>query len=138
MIEIEKVSKLVNYIEENLRTTKTSGLEFIDPRHLTDRLVSKQNHVVFGRRGAGKSTLLSSVTKDQKSFKIFLNMDDFKDITFPNIILHILIASFSELEKHLKKSFPWYKFKRKARKLKKILLNDISQLEQLLLRQLNI
>ncbi len=57
----EEVEKLVTYIEENLRASSSAGLPFVDSRHYRSRLLSKQNHIVFGRRGAGKTSLISSV-----------------------------------------------------------------------------
>ena len=59
-----EITKLINYIEENLRTTTKTKTTFIDPQGFLDRLKTKQNHVVFGRRGAGKSLLTTSLLND--------------------------------------------------------------------------
>jgi len=69
-----EIAKLVTCIEENLRASPTSGLPFVDSRHSRTRLLSKQNHVVFGRRGAGKTTLVSSLQESGSHIEIYLNV----------------------------------------------------------------
>ena len=110
MNKSDDVNLLITYIEENLRATGSSGLEFIDPRNHRQRLISKQNHVIFGRRGAGKSTLLSPLKNLPECIGINLNLEDYKDITFPNIIVSILIEAFKTLRLEIKSNYPWYKF----------------------------
>ena len=97
-----EIARLVTYIEENLRASPTAGLQFVDSRHLKSRLLSKQNHIVFGRRGAGKTSLVRSRSEDSGQLDIYLNLEDYKDITFPNILIHILLKLFQELEQHIR------------------------------------
>ena len=89
----DKVAQLGKYIEENLRASQSAGLKFVDPRYFGQRLMAKQNHVVFGRRGAGKSTLVSSCQKEPATIAIYLNLETYKDITFPNIIVQVFLVS---------------------------------------------
>ena len=84
-----ELNKLITYIEENTRADKVSGIEFIDPRNFKARVVGKQNYVVFGRRGAGKSTLLKTIENNDTIITVYINLEDYKDITFPNIIINI-------------------------------------------------
>jgi len=42
MIEKQELSKLTNYIEQNLRASKTGGLNFVDNRNYRTRLVNEQ------------------------------------------------------------------------------------------------
>lgn len=93
-MNIIEVNKLVSFIEENTRADKVSGIDFIDPRNFKSKVHSRQNGVVFGRRGAGKSTLLKTLENNSKIFSIYVNLEDYKDITFPNIIIKILIRFF--------------------------------------------
>jgi hypothetical protein len=97
-----ETARLVTYIEENLRASPTAGLQFVDSRHLKSRLLSKQNHVVFGRRGAGKTSLVRSTSEDSGHLDVYLNLEDYKDITFPNIVIHILLKLFRELDQHIR------------------------------------
>ena len=103
-----QVAQLVKYIEKNLRASQSAGLKFVDPRYFGQRLMTQQNHVVFGRRGAGKSTLLSSCQKEPGTIAIFLDLETYKDITFPNIIVQVLLSSFKNLRLILQKRYPWY------------------------------
>lgn len=114
-----EVTKLVTYIEENLRASPSSGLQFVDSRRYRARLLSKQNHVVFGRRGAGKTCLVSSAKDSADRLDIYLNLEDYKDITFPNIVLHILIEVFNQLGHRIKSAYPWYKLSLKAFRCRK-------------------
>ena len=98
---------LLTYVEEHLRATQKAGLTFVDPRHLKRSLASKQNHAIFGRRGAGKSTFVKSLMggdNDGEHLAIYVNLEDYKDISFPNIILHVLRACFRELQCRIKRT----------------------------------
>lgn len=99
-----EISKLVTFIEENLRASPTVGLPFVDTRHYRTRLISKQNHVVFGRRGAGKTSLVRPVGITPGHINLYLNLEDYKDITFPNILIHILFQLFSLLRDRIRAS----------------------------------
>jgi hypothetical protein len=125
--------RLITYIEENLRASKTSGIEFIDPRNHKDRLVARQNHVVFGRRGAGKSTLLSSLAREPQIVLIQIDLEDYKDITFPNIVLQVLASLLAGLEKSVQSHNPWYRFARNARVLRRDLRSEIKKLKSIFL-----
>jgi len=105
-----EITKLVTFIEENLRASPSSGLPFVDSRSFRTRLLSKQNHVVFGRRGSGKTTLISSTKEPSTHLDIYLNLEDFKDITFPNIVIYVLHEMFNLLNDQISNMYPWYKF----------------------------
>ena len=131
-MNLNEVNKLVSFIEENTRADKVSGIEFIDPRNFKSKVHSRQNGVVFGRRGAGKSTLLKTLHNNSKIFSIYVNLEDYKDITFPNIIIKILIRFFKVSIENLKSESNIFDFKKylKIRKLIKSLKNEISELEK--------
>lgn len=98
-----EVAKLTTYIEENLRSSPRAGLPFVDTRHYRNRLLSKQNHVVFGRRGAGKTTLVSSISDSTDHIHVYINAEDYKDITFPNIIIQVLVELLAQLDRVARK-----------------------------------
>lgn len=131
-MDLNEVNKLVSFIEENTRADKVSGIEFIDPRNFKSKVHSRQNGVVFGRRGAGKSTLLKTLDNNSKIFSIYVNLEDYKDITFPNIIIKILIRFFKVSIENLKSESSVLEFKKllKIRKLIKKLKNEIKELEK--------
>ncbi len=103
-------------------------MSFIDPNNFKRKLSSKQNHVVFGRRGSGKSSLSSSLKQSKDHVFIYINLENFKDISFPNIILHVLKSGFSQLHKELKR--PFYKPSWSAYISRKKLLKAINTLEE--------
>lgn len=98
--EILKLQNVVNFIEENIRNSTKTDLSYVDLRNQKNRLLTKQNHVIFGRRGAGKSSLLNELKDGSMNNGVIikLNMEDFKDIAFPNILTHILINVFEKFE----------------------------------------
>jgi hypothetical protein len=130
-MDLKEIQKLIRYIEENTRADKVSGIEFIDPRNFKAKIQGKQNYVVFGRRGAGKSTLLKTLIPENGNFSIYVNLEDYKDITFPNIIIKVLIRFFEGINKKLDEDISIFKFGkwRKKRKLKKNLSNLITELK---------
>lgn len=104
-----EVNKLTRYIEENLRSSISSGITFVDARNFRSRIQSKQNHVVFGRRGAGKTSLVQSVRDSGAYLDIYINLEDYKDITFPNIVIYVLFELFDILNQKISSLYPFYK-----------------------------
>ena len=113
-----KLSKLRNIINENLRTQlKNNDVEYVSSGHTLDDVIAKQSHCIFARRGCGKTLLLHHSRRrlphDVKA--IYINCEDFKHHSFPNVLIEILDAIFRELEKNLG---GWFG---KSKKLKAIL-----------------
>lgn len=127
-----ELDKLITYLEENTRADKVSGIDFIDPRSFKKKVRGKQNYVVFGRRGAGKSTLLKTLNKDPNSQTIYVNLEDYKDITFPNIIIKVLCSFYREIIKDLKNRRSFFKKKNflATRKIVKDINNLIDEFEK--------
>lgn len=93
----EDIAKVLRYIEENMRVTEQTSIEYLDTQGNIDRLSIKQNHIIFGRRGSGKSLLLKSLRKSNDFSCISVNMEDFKDISFPNSIIQVQKAIIKQL-----------------------------------------
>lgn len=108
-MNIEQLNRLSGFIEENLRSSQSAGLKFIDSGNLKSRLTNKQNHVIFGRRGAGKSTFVSLLKEESQNFiSVYVDLDVYKDISFPNILIKVLIVIFDELEKFADSKIKFY------------------------------
>jgi hypothetical protein len=107
-MEQTEIRKLIGYIETNLRSSEKAGLKFVDTRNFNNQLNSRQNHVVFGRRGAGKTSLLKSIRGSADSLDIYVNLEKYKNITFPNILISVLIAMFEGIEIRIAKKWPCY------------------------------
>jgi hypothetical protein len=99
------VVELRRLIQENSRIQKGSSIEidYVDVTHALADAMTRQNHVVFGRRGCGKSLLLEKVRKGvgQKIRAIYINCEDYKHHSFPNVLVEILDTVFTEIEEHL-------------------------------------
>ena len=114
----EQLEKLRLSINENLRVQKGGAdqVPYIDVGSVLSDVRARQNHVVFARRGCGKTLLLhhSSRLLDSSIESVYLNCEDFKRHSFPNVLIEILDALFAELEKHLT---GWFGKKKKSRAL---------------------
>lgn len=122
MIEQEKLTKLRRAINENLRIQRggAKSIPYIDVTNVLKDIIARQNHAVFGRRGCGKTLLLhySATCLPPDTQAIYLNCEDFKKHSFPNVLIQILDAVFAQLEQHLT---GWFGKKKKSR----LLISDI-------------
>lgn len=94
-----EVSKLEQLIEEAMRSTREGVGRFIEPTSGTlARAISRQHHLVFGRRGSGKSSLLrkaaADLTVDRRPIA-FVDLEVFKGHAYPDVLLSVLIETFS-------------------------------------------
>ncbi len=131
------LNAVLKYIEENIRVTDQTTIEYIDPRGHISRLDSKQNQVIFGRRGSGKSLLLKSIKERNEEVLCFkTNLEDFKDISFPNSIIQVLKSFLSQLNDEIGKSRSWLALGRikKSTLLKKEISSIIKKLDKQLKR----
>lgn len=129
-----QIKKLTKFIEENLRTSSKTKSNFIDPSDFSDKILYLQNHVIFGRRGAGKSSLVNTLLKNVDVNSILVNLEDFKDISFPNIIIKVLIAIFKKSILLKRKSLnlhfirpSYYTFKKRINQKIKIFEHQLSE-----------
>lgn len=129
MTQNSDIQKLTAYIEENTRTSVTSGISYIDPRNLRNRVTLKQNHIIFGRRGAGKSSLIKTVrdVSEKKYLYAYINLEDIKDVSFPNILIHVLNTFQQDICAQLRNETRFYQFgkKKKVKKVASILNSAI-------------
>jgi len=108
----ENLRKVLTYIEENIRISEQTTIEYLDPKNHINRLNSRQNQVVFGRRGSGKSLLLKSLRKNDLEDKLYIsiNIEDFKDISFPNSISQVLINVIKKIRSEVKGNYNIFQF----------------------------
>lgn len=98
-----EIATLVTLVEEAARSTEEGAKRFVEPAPNTlRRATSKRHHIVFGRRGSGKSSLLrkaaADLTVDRRPIA-YVNLEAFKGHSYPDVLLSVLIASFSEFKK---------------------------------------
>ncbi len=121
--------QLRTIIQESLRVQRGSAeqVAYIDTGTVLADVSARQNHVVFARRGCGKTLLLhySARHLDQGIRAVYLNCEDFKRHSFPNVLIEILDALFGELEGNLT---GWFGRKRRSRDLVKNIRKQLSAL----------
>ena len=127
--EKQSLTDLRRRITESLRIQRDSSeaVPYIDTSNVVGDVSARQNHAIFARRGCGKTLLLhySSRSLDEKIKTVYLNCEDFKRHSFPNVLIEILDALFQELEKHLT---GWFGKKKQSRDLIKQIRNDLQDL----------
>jgi hypothetical protein len=116
-------------ITESLRIQRDSSeaVPYIDASNILGDVCARQNHAIFARRGCGKTLLLhfSSQYVDNSVRTVYLNCEDFKRHSFPNVLIEILDALFRELERHLT---GWFGRKKRSRYLVKKIREELSNL----------
>jgi hypothetical protein len=98
-------------------------------KKILGRGIARQNHVVFGRRGCGKTLLLratqQSVEADIKV--VYFNCEDYKQHSFPNVLIEILDALFEELDKNLS---GWFGRKKRSKELIQGIRGELASLKE--------
>ena len=105
ILNSDEVASLERLIEEATRSTEGGVRRFVEPSSGTlDRAVSRQHHLVFGRRGPCKSSLLrkaaADLTVDRRPIA-FVDLESFKGHAYPDVLLSVLIKTFSEFAEWL-------------------------------------
>jgi hypothetical protein len=100
ILDSPEVTKLEQLIEEATRSTEEGVRRFVEPASGTlSRAVSRQHHLIFGRRGSGKSSLLrkaaADLTVDRRPIA-FVDLETFKGHAYPDVLLSILIETFAK------------------------------------------
>lgn len=133
MTHADKLSRLRTLITESLRIQRGGAepIAYIDLGSVLGDVSARQNHVIFGRRGCGKTLLLHySAQKLPRTIRaIYLNCEDFKKHTFPNVLIEILDALLRELHTNLR---AWFG---KKKRLKKVLEELRAELQGLRIQE---
>lgn len=129
MLNSSQLEALQLVITEGLRVQRNGQnvAKYIDTGGELVSARAKQNHVIFGRRGCGKSLLLQTTENalPADSGVIYLNCEDFKHHSFPNVLIEILEAIFGDIKTKLPRFFG------DAKSLKKPMQDLLQQLEDL-------
>lgn len=128
-MEAEKLKALRSIINENLRVQRGGAkpVPYIDPANVLSDACARQNHVIFGRRGCGKTLLFHhSITLLPSEIRpVYLNCEDFKKHSFPNVLIEILDALFAELYRNLS---GWFGKKKRSREIVQEIRNKFQTL----------
>ncbi|EEB70999.1 conserved hypothetical protein [Ruegeria sp. R11] len=126
----EKTQKLREIITENLRIQRHSeSVEYVDTDSFILDLKAKQNHTIFARRGCGKTLLMfksAEATSDDVR-TIYLNCEDFKRHSFPDVLLVILESVFLELRQNCT---GWFGRKKRLKEILSEVIADIDEIKK--------
>ncbi|QXH33285.1 hypothetical protein [Pseudomonas muyukensis] len=128
MLKPAQLEKLREVISENLRVQRDNDpVAYISVGTALQDAVSKQNHAIFARRGCGKTLLLHHSSRSLKPElkSIYLNCEDFKRHSFPNVLVEILASIFRELDKNIS---GWFGKKKKLKQIIKDILDKLKTL----------
>lgn len=103
-LQSPELATLNKLIEENIRIGRERPPIYVDVANNMSRILSKQNHVVFGRRGSGKSTLLLSAkaqAEEQGFLCIYFDSELIKENPYPDVLISILTEVFRYLLEQL-------------------------------------
>jgi len=111
MLNDKKVKALQALIRDSFRIRPNHNPKYIDVEGHLDRLGSKQQQVVFGRRGSGKSCLLvhykNDIGKNHKILSIYVSTDDIKRLGYPDVLIRLLLQIMESIPSSKQK---WRKF----------------------------
>ena len=102
ILDTDQIANLLTVVEEAARSTEEAVRHFVEPAPGTlRRATNKRHHVIFGRRGSGKSSLLrkaaADLTIDRRPIAN-VNLEAFKGHSYPDVLLSVLIKTFSEFK----------------------------------------
>ena len=113
-----QVEQLRRIVQESIRVQRggSGTIEYVDVTRALADMLTKQNHTVFGRRGCGKTLLMQATQQkvDPSIRVVYINCEDYKQHSFPNVLIEILDALFAELEGNLP---GWFGRKKRSREL---------------------
>ncbi len=115
-------SRLRKIITESLRVQRHGPKQvgYVDSSNALADAGAKQNHVIFGRRGCGKSLLLQEsskqIEKENGGLVVPINCEDYKNHSFPNVLIEILDIIFDKLGMGVG-SLTFFGKKKKAKKI---------------------
>jgi hypothetical protein len=128
-MDAQGLKKLRLVINENLRVQRggSDPVPYIDSSTALSDVAARQNHAIFGRRGCGKTLLLNYSAGELPSAirSVYLNCEDFKKHSFPNVLIEILDALFAELHSQLT---GWFGKKKRSRELISKIREELGQL----------
>jgi hypothetical protein len=124
------LSRLRTTIQESLRVQRGSGdqVTYLDTGNIVADVSARQNHVIFARRGCGKTLLLHYSAKrlTPEIIAVYLNCEDFKSHSFPNVLIEILDALFAQLENHIP---GWFWQKKHSKDIIKSIRKDLLKMQ---------
>lgn len=73
--------------------------------------------------------MVNSARNSKQQIDVHLNLEDYKDITFPNIVVHVLLRLFELLDQRIYRDLRLQRFRPKVRKIRKEIRKVVTELE---------
>lgn len=130
-ISSDQLACLRQTILESLRAQRggARSIPYIDVDHSLTDIAAHQNHAVFGRRGCGKTLLLhrSADLLPARVRCVYINCEDLKTRSFPNVLIEILDTLFKELGSQRR---AWFGRKKRIRQLIAQVRRELNELRE--------
>jgi hypothetical protein len=97
-----EIEHLLTYLDELVRWRPGSQGRYLENGSALRRVRGNANHVVLGRRGSGKTRLLDELKRvagSDGAAIVFFQAEDFKELTYPDILIQLLRAFLRELKR---------------------------------------
>jgi hypothetical protein len=105
VLDTEQVQKLIQLVDESVRASREGVKHFVEPTPgVLAKAKSKRHNIIFGRRGSGKSSLLQKISADltvDRTPIAMVDLETFKQHSYPDVLLSILIKTFAEVKQWL-------------------------------------
>jgi hypothetical protein len=105
VLDSDPVQKLVQLVDESVRASREGVKHFVEPTPgVLAKAKSKRHNIIFGRRGSGKSSLLQKISADltvDRTPIAMVDLETFKQHSYPDVLLSILIKTFAEVKNWL-------------------------------------
>lgn len=99
-------AQLLTRLDELVRWRPGEPGQYVNPHDHLDRIRASANHIIQGRRGSGKTRLLDELArlpaKKSPTTVIPVGMEDYKLLTYPDILIQILLAFLDRFRERLK------------------------------------
>jgi hypothetical protein len=116
-LQDDKVDLLLTRLDELVRWRPGAKGQYQDLHSAVARLKGSANHIILGRRGSGKTRLLDELKRavaGEKTIVVTIGAEDFKELTYPDILIQILRSFLREFQTILAYrprllSSPWWR-----------------------------
>lgn len=98
----ESTKRLLSLIRDSFRVRKNHDPVYVDIGDHLARISAAQHQILFGRRGSGKSCLMVHYLNKARHadvLPIYILADEYKKLTYPDILVRLLIHIEEELLK---------------------------------------
>lgn len=127
-LEHPDINKLIILLKEIPRAAKKGENTYIDTGDNSQLISIARHGAIFGRRGSGKTMLLRELRKkciESGDRVIWIDIDIYKELIFPDILIQILRSIFEELQNDVR-SKSWFR----NRELRRQIADELKYLRE--------